>query len=251
MKKALKLIPAALLACAMLFNFTACSDDNDDENSSSGTPAVTLPESKGENPFAGKNFISSNKDGHTKEWNFGDKTLTYVKTYPKDGVKVTENYSYTYDADESLIYLGLTKNTIESEGEKTISYSSLSEYEALAKQYNATGAQLEAGKEEFTADFGITRIYKYTLNGDEAPEFKSYFDGKLPTYAVFYSDSSDYDVELYHGELEIDLNDSYVKYNCSRHHQGNLYNRRNRNFRLKDYPHIHRSTGRTGFIQRR
>lgn len=206
MKKALKSISAVLLAGAMLFNFAACSSDDDgNSDGGTGTPVVTLPDSKGENPFAGKTFSEEDSDELKAEWKFGDKSVNLVKYYPKDNVTETETFSYTYDTEANLLYLALTKYSQDFNGQK-ISYSSVSEAESLAKKLGYTGTYLEMVKAETNTEFDIPRIYKYTLTGETA-DFKTYFDGNLPTYSSFsaYDYNSELSIELERGELQIEI----------------------------------------------
>jgi hypothetical protein len=212
MKKALNSIAFALLSAALFFNFAACSGDDDgNSDGGTGTPVVTLPDSKGENPFAGKTFSEEDSDKLKAEWKFGDKSVNLVKYYPKDNVTETETFSYTYDTEANLLYLALTKYSQDFNGQK-FSYSSVSEAESVAKKMRCTGTELERVKAETNTEFYIPRIYKYTLTGETA-DFKTYFDGKLPTYADF--STSDYRVQLEEGNLSFYLGEQYTRYSCS------------------------------------
>ena len=214
MKKALKSISAVLLAGAMLFNFAACSgDDDDNSDGGTGTPVVTLPDSKGENPFAGKTFSSNQgKESYKMTYTFSDKTVKYIEDDTEDGVKETKTFNYTYDANKSLLYLSLINIKTESGG-KTYSWSSAGELLRLQASvgYSITGDEYDFQKVQATNDFSLLYTYKYKIT-DEEIELDAYFDGKLPTYENFYFYDSTVDIELWRNTLEIEPNGLEIRY---------------------------------------
>ena len=199
MKKALKFISVALLAGAMLFNFTACSDDDDDDGGSSSS-SISLPASVGENPFNGKTL----KISDYKEYKFAADTYTFTD---EDSNVIV--YSYTYDADKSLIYSAVKKVTYKEDGQE-FSWSNASEYESLAKSWGESGAELEKNVAEEKAQFSTKITQEYVISGDSI-ELSDYFDGSLPSNVCFYNYSSDFDVEIESGELEIKIGSTKYK----------------------------------------
>lgn len=188
MKKTFKKISFALLSAAILFNFAACSSGDGDSSGSGleippATP-VTLPESSGENPFKGKTFTNNSYTETT--FIFSETSVVVIE---KDENYETQNtYAYTYDADNSLLYLNLKKvqNTFDN---KTYSWSSTSEYINLMLS-NPSGNKPSADAIAYDTastnnDFSLLNTYKYTITGNEI-KLTSYFNGQLPTNDSFY-----------------------------------------------------------------
>lgn len=183
MKKALKSIAFALLSAAMLFNFAACSSDDDSGSDDGGSTTVKLPESVGENPFKGKTLQLSSSYTSTK-YKFSDKTVDKSDSIA-DALGETETYSYTYNAEKSVIYLKLKKVSMSYSG-KTYSYSSANDWAKLASKLgNLSADELEYEKAQMADDFATIKTYKYTIT-DDSIDLDKYFDGQFPTEEKFY-----------------------------------------------------------------
>lgn len=227
MKKAFKKISFALFSAAILFNFAACSSgDGDSSGSGSGleippaTP-VTLPESSGENPFKGKTLTVDRgyESSHTKTYKFNDNGTSVDVNETYNGVlESTTSYTYTYDADKSLIYLGLTKLKTYY-GSQSESWSSTSEYISKLKQYGENPTEYDVAM--MNNDFSLPRTYKYKISGS-AIELDTYFNGQLPTNEdfTFYDFMSGVSINLYENQLLITISgndyiyDGYPTYNA-------------------------------------
>lgn len=143
------------------------------------TTTVELPESVGENPFSGKTYAKDEK----RTWQFTDSLASYTNT--KDSS--TETYRYSWDANEKLLYLAYS-----SYSGGGISYSSISEAEALFNQFDMPEEQKNQILDGIRVDFNTIRIYDYTI--DETGAITSlnkskYFDGKLPTTVRFSTET--------------------------------------------------------------
>lgn len=188
MKKAFKKISFALLSAAILFNFAACSSGDGDSSGSGleippATP-VKLPESSGENPFKGKTFTTNSYTETT--FIFSETSVVVIEK--GEDYETQNTYAYTYDADNSLLYLNLKKiqNTFDN---KTYSWSSTSEYINLMLS-NPSGNKPSADAIAYDTasannDFSLLNTYKYTITGNEI-KLTSYFNGQLPTNDSFY-----------------------------------------------------------------
>jgi len=209
-KKVLHCLEVTLLFAALVFSFVSCKNNDDDEDTTSAEkPAVTLPESKGENIFKGKVWTrTTSNSSRTYTYTFADDTVTYRRDN-SDGSWNIRTYNYSYNADSSLLYLSYKA----FENSKGLSYSSVSEYEAKQKEKGITGDTLADYVAYTKAEFDTKIIYKYVLSGNEI-SFFDYFDGTLPTYAYFSADTIEKDGKEYglynmNGYILIDDNASY------------------------------------------
>ena len=188
-----KKILAALSATALLATtalFASCSDDEDDDKN--GTTYVTLPESVGENPFAGKTWKyqrTSNGKEYSHSWSFTDTTATNSNGEEE----TTYTYKYSYDANQNLLYLVLQSEGWTEDGE-TISWSSVEEYEEEMKKeseeegWSVSEATIECELEDVKQEFSTLEVNKYTIDDDGSLKLEDYFDGNLPTKCSFYKD---------------------------------------------------------------
>lgn len=122
MKKALKSIAFALLSAAMLFNFAACSSDDDSDSGSGGdAPSVkpaTLPQVEGPNPLSGSTFEDKEDSDDYTIYKFGSDTYTvtgeHSTTENNLNVDVLEKseitYKYVVDSANSMIYSAKTSS---------------------------------------------------------------------------------------------------------------------------------------------
>ncbi|MBR1715489.1 MAG: hypothetical protein IJ717_11195 [Treponema sp.] len=205
-----KKILAALSAAALLATtalFASCSDDEDDGKN--GTTYATLPESVGENPFAGKTWKyqrTSNGKEYSHSWSFTDTTATNSNGEEE----TTYTYKYSYDANQNLLYLAFQTESWTEDGE-TISYSSVEEYKEVVKKWyedegdSISEAEMESELERIKKEFSTLGVRKYTISEDSLT-LEDYFDGKLPTACYFYKsfDESDLPSEYTSGFISID-----------------------------------------------
>ena len=199
---------AALLAAGALF--ASCSDDEDDDKN--GTAYVTLPESVGENPLKGKTWQYTSGSGkRTDKWAFTDTTATYTESNESEtDYQDIYTYKYSYDANQNLLYLALQSEGWTEDGE-TISWSSVEEYEELAKKeseeegWSVSEATIECELESIKQEFSTLEVKKYTIGEDGSLTLEDYFDGKLPTACGFYKsfDESDLPSEYTYGRVRL------------------------------------------------
>lgn len=209
MKKLTKSIMAAVAVCLAL-SFAACSEDDE-----GGTPEtkVELPESKGENPFTGKSWKKeSSGEGYSASTTYAFESGTVTKTdawnYGEDSGNSETTYRYTYDAEKSLVYLVPSKFSGTAQDGKEYSYSSVSEAEALLKEYGYTGDNFAAEKAGIAADFATKTVYKYEI-ADKALKLTEYFDGTLfPISAEVgrYDSESGLEIGLSGGKISVSKN---------------------------------------------
>lgn len=204
MKKIAKLIMAAGAVCLAL-SFAACSEDDE-----GGTPEtkVELPESKGENPFTGKSWKKeSSGEGYSASTTYAFESGTVTKTDAwndgEDSGNSETTYKYTYDTEKSLVYLVPSKFSGTAQNGKEYSYSSVSEAEALLKEYGYTGDNFAAEKAGIAADFATKTVYKYEI-ADKALKLTEYFDGTFPSNSGFrvHDSESRLSLKLREGEIE-------------------------------------------------
>lgn len=204
MKKLTKSILAAGAVCLAL-SFAACSEDDE-----GGTPEtkVELPESKGENPFAGKSWKKeSSGEGYSASTTYAFESKTVTKTdawnYGEDSGNSETTYKYTYDAEKSLVYLVPSKFSGTAQDGKEYSYSSVSEAEALMKEMEYTGDKLSWAKASVSAVFATTTVYKYDI-ADKTLKLTEYFDGTFPSNSSFrvHDSESRLSLKLREGEIE-------------------------------------------------
>ena len=161
---------------------------NSGESSSATTPKVTLPDSVGENPFAGKMF---SEEKSTTTWTFTLSSVTAVKG--KSGKQEIEKYSYSYDAENNLLFLGLTDGELKA-GEWSGAYSSPDEYIKIMKEYAAvlnyelSETYLEELLESVTSKFATMVVYQYEIS-ENSIILTKYFNGSLPTVVHFSTES--------------------------------------------------------------
>ena len=208
MKKLTKSIMAAGAVCLAL-SFAACSEDDE-----GGTPEtkVELPASKGENPFAGKSWKKeSSGEGYSASTTYAFESGTVTKTDVwndgEDSGNSETTYKYTYDTEKSLVYLVPSKFSGTAQNGKEYSYSSVSEAEALMKEYGYTGDNFAAEKAGFAADFATKTVYKYEI-ADKALKLTEYFDGTFPISVEFgrYDSESGLAIWLLGGKISVSKN---------------------------------------------
>lgn len=208
MKKIAKSIMAAGAVCLAL-SFAACSEDDE-----GGTPEtkVELPASKGENPFAGKSWKKeSSGEGYSASTTYAFESGTVTKTDAwndgEDSGNSETTYKYTYDTEKSLVYLVPSKFSGTAQNGKEYSYSSVSEAEALLKEYGYTGENFAAEKAGIAADFATKTVYKYEI-ADKALKLTEYFDGTFPISAEFgrYNSESGLEIGFSGGKISVSKN---------------------------------------------
>ena len=208
MKKLTKSILAAGAVCLAL-SFAACSEDDE-----GGTPEtkVELPASKGENPFTGKSWKKeSSGEGYSASTTYAFESGTVTKTDAwndgEDSGNSETTYKYTYDTEKSLVYLVPSKFSGTAQNGKEYSYSSVSEAEALLKEYGYTGDNFAAEKAGFAADFATKTVYKYEI-ADKALKLTEYFDGTFPISVEFgrYDSESGLAIWLLGGKISVSKN---------------------------------------------
>lgn len=121
MKKALKSISAVLLAGAMLFNFAACSSDDDGGNDDGGnSKTAKLPKSETANNLSGNTFVYEDEDdGETVTYKFDSSTFTLTEEEKESEGSFTvaytdkteSKYKYTVDSDLGVLYATKTSET--------------------------------------------------------------------------------------------------------------------------------------------
>lgn len=169
---------------------------NSGESTSATTPKVTLPESVGENPFAGKTFseiiTGGDAERKTRTWNFTDSKASEVENDSRWNGISTSVYRYSYDANQKLLFLALESSSgKDDKGES--SYSSVAEYEVLLKKMVAekgktlSNEALEIELAKCANEFATMVVYQYEIS-DSSISFSDYFAGTLPTIVNFWGD---------------------------------------------------------------
>ncbi len=189
-KKILASVSIVALAAFAMLPLASCSDDGDSGGDNGDTtPHATLPESVGANPFAGKtwerSYISEGQEGNSECWKFSDTMATYRDEYYRDGELFVENYvyNYSYNADESLLYLSFQSASGTDDGGEW-SYASLEDVKKLCEEDGYSSVATEMELEWVEQEFSILEIKKYTIDGDSL-KLEDYFDGSLPTLCEF------------------------------------------------------------------
>lgn len=158
------------------------------EEESSET-SVTLPDSVGDNELKStswKNTASS----VTTTIAFSESTVTFTT---EEGTETdTEEYKYTYNATDKLLYLEL--ESVKYDGSDTISRSS--DIETLLKNEGLSGDELSWEIEIIKNRLKTVTIYKYTLT-DSSLKLENYFDGTLPPSGSFTASSDSPEYTLY------------------------------------------------------
>ena len=211
------LFAAAIALSAALLPFVSCSDD-EEESEKLETVYAELPASVGENPFAGKTweYTSNYSDGEYEYyWAFTNDTAvyTYSRSYGGETRIETSTYSYTYDAEKSLLFLGLKSYKYDSSDDsKDWEYSSAEELrelydkdyeEELAEakeegleltdeQKKALKAFYDSELADMILEFSLVDTKKFEI-ADNKVKFTYYFDGKIPSLCSFryYENGSD------------------------------------------------------------
>ena len=163
-------------------------------------PTVTLPDSVGENPFAGKTFtLEKSTSEKMRTWAFTNDAATETYTRIKDGKtqKETSVYRYSYDANQKLLFLAF-KNFAGEEGEVAYSFSSLAEYEEVLRKYSGLSeVELESELAGCAARFATMVVYQYEIS-ENSISLAKYFNGSLPTVVRFSTETP----------IRIDYNDA-------------------------------------------
>jgi len=225
MRKIKQFVYALVIISAVLcivFGFLACSND-DESNDTAASPYAALPASVGTNPFSGKTWILSWWYDESEKWIFGTDSLQRVTTssdidYDYDTAAITiKYYNYSFDSENSLLYLAKTKEVFVDSYGSTYSYSNAEEYRAYCASKGISGIELDNNTAEMTAEFATKVVYRYTIDEDkESLTLIDCFDGRLPTSAFFSADFEDdaaiSDVYVDKGEIVIlaDVNHYYI-----------------------------------------
>lgn len=149
-------------------------------------PEVTLPDSVGENPFAGKSFTlqdnSEESDTATVTWSFTDSIATRTFTDSSTSSWSIEKYEYSYNNTQNLIYMTNIGLEIQNEYLDYYSYSSFSEYISLFTQLYKD-IYPENMWNQFVEDeamrWSAISIFKYNLLNDKI-NLDPYCDGIKP-----------------------------------------------------------------------
>lgn len=169
---------------------------NSGESPSATTPKVTLPESIGENPFAGKTFtLEGSSSEKMRTWNFTNDTATEIYARTKKGETKTETsvYRYSYDANQKLLFLALESSS-DKDDKGEFSYSSVAEYEVLLKKMVAEKGEtlsneaLERMLAMCASQFDTMEVYQYEIS-ENLIILTKYFNGSLPTVVHFSTES--------------------------------------------------------------
>ena len=165
--------------------------ENSGESTSATTPKVTLPESVGENPFAGKTFtLEGSSSEKMRTWNFTNDTATEIYARTKKGETKTETsvYRYSYDANQKLLFLSF-KSYSEKSADRTYTFSSVAEYEEiLRKDWGYSGEALEEILAMCASQFDTMEVYQYEIS-ENSIILTKYFNGSLPTVVHFSTES--------------------------------------------------------------
>lgn len=199
----------------------ACSND-DESNDTAVSPYAALPASAGTNPFSGKTWILSWWSDESEKWIFGADSLQRVTTssgidYDYDTAAITiKYYNYSFDSENSLLYLAKTKEVFVDSDGSTYSYSNAEEYRAYRSSNGISGIELDNNTAEMTAEFATKVVYRYTIDEDkESLTLIDSFDGRLPTSAFFSADFEDdadsaiSDVYINKGEIVVLADDNH------------------------------------------
>lgn len=213
MKSALKKIPLFwLFACTFCLIFVSCKKDDDDDVKT--VVKAELPASVGMNELENTTWEKDNVI-----WSFrGASTAKKSEEYA--GYVDTDNFSYSYDSGNKLLYLSLESmnfgdNSISSETEYVNFMKK--EIEAEGRVFNERD---KLGAESEAKDlFGILRIYKYSKGADHTLTLEEYFPGSLPTHVEF-KDSTDDPNSDYNIKIE---GSSGVKLRTSGHNKTWIY----------------------------
>ena len=165
---------------------------NSGESTSATTPKVTLPESVGENPFAGKTFseiiTGGDAERKTRTWDFTDSKATEVENDSIWNGISTSVYRYSYDANQKLLFLSF-KSYSEKSADRTYTFSSVAEYEEiLRKNAGYSGDALERMLAMCASQFATMEVYQYEIS-ENSIILTKYFNGSLPTVVRFSTES--------------------------------------------------------------
>ncbi len=155
-------------------------------------PKINLPESVGQNPFAGRVFTTSDGNGNNTSlstWSFTNNKATYSNS----DSSYTMTYNYTYNTNNNLLYLActeLSQRNPSGDGVETLnSVSSVVEFlEGYYPDYS------EERKCDLI-DWGLKcyfyskEIYQYSISENTLNLIK-YFDGTLPVEVRFVSNNN-------------------------------------------------------------
>ena len=224
MRKIKQFVYALVIVSAVLctaFGFLACSSD-DESNDTAVSPYATLPVSAGTNPFNGKTWMRTLWYGSSEKWIFGENSLQTIRTdvgtdYEYDTADITiKYYNYSFDSENSLLYLAKTKEVFVDSDGSTYSYSNAEEYKAYRSSKGISGTELDNNTAEMTAEFATKEVYRYTIDEDEERlTLIDSFDGRLPTSAFFFADFEDdaysaiSDVYINKGEIVVLADDNH------------------------------------------
>lgn len=224
MRKIKQFVYALVIISAVLcivFGFLACSSD-DESNYTAASPYAALPASAGTNSFSGKTWILSWWSDESEKWIFGENSLQRVTTssgidYDYDTAAITiKYYNYSFDSENSLLYLAKTKEVFVDSDGSTYSYSNAEEYRAYRASEGISGIELDNITAKMTAEFATKEVYRYTIDEDEERlTLIDSFDGRLPTSAFFYADFEDdaysaiSDVYINKGEIVVLADDNH------------------------------------------
>lgn len=155
---------------------------------------VTLPESKGTNPFNGKNFSEVILDGDAsrkeKTWTFDGSIAKKTVTKKNDNSKENYTYTYAYDAEKQLLFLALNNFTVEYDEGHPYTISSSTEWENFTKQMaekegkTISESELAAQVGQTYNEFATRTVYQYSIS-ENSITFTRYFNGSLPTDCNF------------------------------------------------------------------
>ena len=159
---------------------------------------VTLPESKGTNPFNGKTFkqVITGGDASRKEktWSFDGSTAKETTIYTGKAAKEIDVYNYAYDAEKSLLFLALKSSGGESDG-VTYTYSTAEEWGNFVKKWSEEDGE-PLSQDELDIEvcrmrniFATRTVYQYSIS-ENSITFTPYFDGSLPTIVYFHSNDN-------------------------------------------------------------
>ena len=224
MRKIKQFVYALVIMSAVFcigLGFLACSSDGE-SNDTAASPYAALPASVGTNPFNGKTWILSWWYDESEKWIFGADSLQRVTTssgidYDYDTAAITiKYYNYSFDSENSFLYLAKTKEVFVDSYGSTYSYSNAEEYRAYCASKGISGIALDNNTAEMAAEFATKVVYRYTIDEDEESlTLIDSFDGRLPTCAYFYADFEDdtysaiSDVYINKGEIVILAGDNH------------------------------------------
>jgi len=207
LKKSILLLFAVAVVFSMTVSIVSCSkDDEDTEEKPKAGFSVALPESVGENPFAGKSYDYEEGFMGTTPGRvvFTDSTLTITN---KKNHKWF--FQYTYDATQKLIYCGWV-----SESGKGATIYTVSDYVNMYKNELVTDDTISYYTDKGTASYTTMKIYSYEQTDSSLTMSEGYFTGALPSCAEFEipnSGSSPYNISYDNEEFTINDNNSSSK----------------------------------------